>query len=319
MNRFDIKPLLDPQMAAVLARQRELAGGASTGDRNPRELRVAYRQERQYWNADRPELTRVRDTTVPGPAGAVPVRLYYPNDQVLLPGVVYLHGGGWVVGDLESHDKIMRLLALDSAAVVIGVDYRLAPEHKFPIPIEEALAVVRYLIDQGRGWGIDPARLAIAGDSAGAHLSLAACLLTRREGISPLRAAALYYGVFGLRDSPSRRKFGNNDDGLTEADMKFYAECLLRGPEDLDDPCFDLLRNDLSGLPPQYVLAAGLDPLLDDSLLLADLLEVAGIERELVTYPGVLHGFLHYSRMLDASRRAIRDSALWLRQRLAER
>ncbi len=318
MKPFDITPLLDPQMATVLVHQRELAGAVADSGGDPAELRAGYRQSRQYWNADRPELVQVRDTVVPGPVGAIPVRLYYPNVQPLLPAVVYLHGGGWVVGDIDTHDKIMRLLALDSGAVVVGVDYRLAPEHKFPTPIDETLAVVRQLTQRGRDWGIDPARVAVAGDSAGAHLGLAACLLNRDEDGPPLRAATLFYGVFGLRDSPSRRKFGSNDDGLTEQDIKFYADCLLRGPEDLDDPRFDLLRNDLRGLPPQYVMAAALDPLLDDSLVLADLLQAAGVERELVTYDGVLHGFLHYSRMLDVARAALRDSGLWLRQRLTE-
>lgn len=317
MKPFDITPLLNPQMAAVLARQRELEGAAEEAAQDPAELRAGYRLTRQYWNADRPELPRVREATVPGPVGPIPVRLYYPSAQPRLPGLAYLHGGGWVVGDLDTHDKIMRLLALGSGAVVIGVDYRLAPEHRFPTPIDETLAVLRYLAAHGSDWSIDPTRLALAGDSAGAHLSLAACLLSRGEGGIPLRAAVLYYGAFGLRDSPSRRKFGSNEDGLTEADMQFYAESWLRGPEDLEHPCFDLLRNDLRGLPPQYIVAAALDPLLDDSLVLADLLEAAGVERELVTYDGVLHGFLHYSQMLDAASSALRDGARWLERKLA--
>lgn len=315
MSRIDIRPLLDPQMATVLTKRRELMSqGDSLGRLSPQELRETYRLERRYWNADRPELARVRNARLPGPAGRIPLRFYSPGDASHAPGVVYLHGGGWVVGDLDTHDKIMRLLALETGAVVIGVDYRLAPEHKFPVALEETVAVVRHLSRNGADWGLDPKRLAIVGDSAGANLALAASLETREE--HPLHAVVLYYGVYGLKDSPSRRKFGGAEDSLSEQDLRFYAECLARGPEDLDDPRFDLLRAELSGLPPQYVLAAGLDPLLDDSLLLAELLQAAEVAHMLTIIPGVLHGFLHYSRILDAAHEAIRASAAWLRSRL---
>ncbi len=219
-------------MAQALAKQRELAPGMGSIRSLPvAEARRLYNQERRFWNQDRPALPMVRDGSAPGPVGQVPLRIYYPIDARPLPALIYLHGGGWILGNLDSHDKIMRRLALGTGAAVVGVDYRLAPEHKFPTALEESLAVVRHLAAEGASWDLDPARLAVGGDSAGANMSLAAGLALKDTGA--LKALVLFYGAYGLRDSASRRLYGGPEDGMSAEDLDYYMDCLVRGPEDL--------------------------------------------------------------------------------------
>jgi acetyl esterase len=205
----------------------------------------------------------------------------------------------------------MRLLARESGIAVVCIDYALAPETRFPRQIEQIAAVLPQL----ERFGLRPDRLAFGGDSAGAHLALAATL-AQAAGALPPFALLLYYGSFGLRDSASRRLYGGPWDGLGEQDLDFYRQCYLRAPEDARDPRYDLLSGNLSGLPPAFIAAAALDPLLDDSRALAAMLEERGTPVELRIYDGVLHGFLHLSRMVDAAMRAIVDGARFLRARL---
>ena len=313
MSRIDIAGMLDPQMAAALAKQAELwPAAASIRELPVAEARALYKCERAYWNEDAPAVARVETGAVPGPAGAIPLRTYYPEAHGALPALVYLHGGGWILGDLDTHDKIMRLLALRAGVAVVGVDYRLAPEHKFPTQLEEALAVVRHLMRHGGELGLDPARLAIGGDSAGANMSAAVCLDLQAARPAALKAAVLFYGAYGLRDSPSRRQFGGPEDGLGPEDLSYYEDCLARSADDLRGPRFDVLSADLSGLPPLFIAAAEIDPLVDDSRALAALAAAAGVERVLEVYSGVLHGFLHLGRMVDKAGAAIDDAARWL-------
>ncbi|MCG8360127.1 MAG: alpha/beta hydrolase fold domain-containing protein [Kiloniellales bacterium] len=317
MSRVDLSERLDPQMLAAVEKQVELVPPSGPLRDQPIErVRAHYKQDRAFWNADRPELPKVENASLPGPFGPIPLRLYYPGGEALYPALVYLHGGGWIVGDLDTHDKIMRLLALKAGVAVVGVDYRLAPEHKFPSQLEECLTVLRHLAAEGGNWNIDGARLAVGGDSAGANMSAALCQILAGEGASPLKAAVLYYGAFGLRDSVSRRKYGGEEDGMSADDLAYYVDCLVRQPEDLRDPRFDVLSGDLTALPPSFIAAAEFDPIVDDSLVLADLLAEAGLEHRLRLYPGVLHGFLHLTRMVEVAGTAIDESALWLREKL---
>ena len=315
MSYIDIKKLLDPQMRRIVTYQAESpAYSGSIRDLSSEEARRRYREERATWNADAPELPRIEATTAPGPRREIPLRLYYPEAESALPLLIYLHGGGWMLGDLDTHDKIMRLLALESGAAVAGIDYALAPEHKFPSQIEECLAASLWLEQNGADLDIDSTRMAIGGDSAGANLSLAVALSLRDQRHDTLKAMLLYYGAFGLKDSLSRRLFGSEEDGLSEQELVHYRDCLLRGPEDLDDPRFNLLAADLSRLPPAFVAAAEFDPLLDDSKALVALMEAQGSYAEFKLYTGVLHGFLHYSRVLTKAREAVAEGARFLRE-----
>jgi acetyl esterase len=305
-------------MIEVLNKQAEILPDAKkVHELNAEDARRQYAKGRRYWNADAPEIGEIINSSVAGPAGAVPVRIYRPTDQRPLPALIYLHGGGWVVGNLDTHDKIMRLLALRSGAAVIGIDYRLAPEHRFPTAIDECHAAVMHVRDHGGDWGIDPSRLAIGGDSAGASLSMAVALALRDTEPSLISLLVLVYGVFGLRDSPSRRLFGERGDGLSNKDMDYYCDCYARDPADRCDSRFDILTADLRGLPPAFIAAAGIDLLLDDSITMHQLMDAAGVSSQLKVYDGVLHGFLHYSRTLETASVAIDDTADAIRRAFA--
>jgi acetyl esterase len=317
MGRISYQGRLDPQMRAALEKQNELA--PEIGEMHKiaiHELRRLYDSERRYWNADGPDLPEIKDDTIPGPLGTIPVRFYFPNPKRPLPGLVYLHGGGFVLGSLDTHDRIMRLLAQKSGAAVIGVDYRLSPEHKFPTALEEAAAVVKYLRKNGTGLGIDADRLAMGGDSAGANISIGASLMVRSEYPDLLKILLLFYGIYGLRDSGSRRLFGGPEDGLGEENLAFYQKCYLNRNEDAADPRYNVLGADLRGLPPLFIGAVEHDPLFDDSVTLKKIADADRVPNELKIYRGVLHGFLHLSRMVDTASRALEDAAASLRNAL---
>ncbi len=238
-----------------------------------------------------------------------------PDGDHARPCVLFIHGGGFVVGNLDTHDRIMRVLAEFSGAVVVGIDYRLSPEHKFPVAVEECAAITKYLHRYGPRYGIDPAQLLLAGDSGGANLALATALLLRDRGDDNgfLKGLILYYGLFGLKDSSSQRLLGGNWDGLTRKDLAYYNDCYLETPEDADSPYFDCLSADLShGIPPTCIVAAALDPLLDDSLTLKQMLAGHGVPCEYRVYEGVLHGFLHYTKILPEANDALRQGAAFI-------
>jgi acetyl esterase len=312
--KLDAIARLDPQMAEALAKSDALRAELSllpVGDIAAR--RAVYAHERAFWNAVPVELASVENSVVEAAGLSTPLRLYRPPDAAPGAALVYLHGGGFVVGSLDTHDRIMRLLARGAGVAVVGVDYALAPETRFPRQIEQIAA----LLPQLERFGFRQERLALGGDSAGAHLALAVSLARTAQALPAPLALLLYYGSFGLRDSASRRFYDGSWDGLGEQELAFYRECYLRGPEDARDPRYDLLSADLSGVPPALIVAAALDPLLDDSRALAAMLEELGTPVELRVHDGVLHGFLHLSRMVDAAMHAIEDGARSLRARLA--
>ena len=317
MGRISYEGKLDPQMVAALKKQEELAPGIGEMHKMPiHELRRSYNLERRYWNEGAPDLARVHNATVAGPVGDIPVRFYFPTNDCPSPTLIYLHGGGFVVGNLDTHDRIMRLLALRSGIAIVGIDYSLAPEHKFPIALEETMAVIKYLRDHGNQVGINEDRMAIGGDSAGANMSVAISLMLRPDYPHLLKLLLLFYGAYGLRDSGSRRFYGGPEDGMGEEDLAYYQGCYLRKKEDVDDPRFDVLRADLTGLPPMFIIAAEFDPLLDDSITLKTLADEDRVPSKLKIYKGVLHGFLHLSRMVDKADQAIHDASAALRNML---
>src|SRR5690606_11792797 len=238
------------------------------------------------------ELPVVRDLSAPGPGGAVRLRLYRPSADRRLPVIVYLHGGGWTFGSIATHDRLMRLLALAADAAVIGVDYRLAPEHPFPAPLEDCLAAFRAVRTQADALELDPVRIALAGDSAGANLALASLLALRDAGEASLKGAALLYGCYAARaDTPSHARFGDGSYRLRSAEMGWFWANYL-GTTPAGHPLAEPLLADLSGLPPLYLMCATVDPLADDTRELADRLAAAGVPHRLREYPGTVHGFL---------------------------
>ncbi|MDR0283616.1 MAG: alpha/beta hydrolase fold domain-containing protein, partial [Propionibacteriaceae bacterium] len=209
-NTLPVLDLISAEMRAVVAKSNELAADAYDTSADLPALRAGYNLERRFWNEGGPVMASTTDVTVPTPAGPVAIRCHRPPAAPgVSPAIVYIHGGGFVLGNLATHDRIMRILAEETGAVVVGVDYALSPEAKFPVALHQCAGVVQWLQAHGAGLGIDPARLACAGDSGGAMLSLATFLYLRDQGAAePLRALLLYYGLYGLTDSASRRLLG---------------------------------------------------------------------------------------------------------------
>lgn len=308
----DVLPLLTERMREVL-RIQSARSAASAVDASPAEQRVQYAAERAYWNEGGPAMVETLEEMAAGPHGPLRVRWHHPAGEVD-SAIVFLHGGGFVVGGLDTHDRIMRTLAAQSEAVVVGVDYTLSPEAKFPQAVHECAAAARHVADRAAEHGVAGGGISFAGDSGGANLALAATLLLRDQGGPPVESLLLYYGMYGLRDSRSRRRWGNEWDGLAPADLAFYLSAYTSGPHDLSDPYLDCLGADLTfGLPPAYLLASTLDPLLDDTLALADALEEHGVPHRLRLVDGVLHGFLHYSRVLPEAAEALAEGAAFHR------
>lgn len=323
MGKLDIASRLDPQMAAVVETEARLAAEArdahdlhQAAANDLAAIRTLYNANRAYWNRNPPAMAESTDFTIPGPGGAVPVRLHRPRTagDGPAPVLIYLHGGGWIVGNLDTHDRIMKMLADLGGWAVLGVDYRLAPEAKFPGPQRDCVAAVDWVLAEGAAHGLDPTRIALGGDSAGANMSMAVLLHMRRSGcIDAARGALLYYGSYGLRDSASRRLWGGEEDGLSAADLAFFRQCLMRDPTELEDPEFDILANDLSGLPPLYVLEVAMDPLADDSVALTEAVRATGGRVRHRRVDGVLHGYLHMSAEVDKARTALEEGAAFLK------
>ncbi|MDR2723129.1 MAG: alpha/beta hydrolase fold domain-containing protein [Cellulomonadaceae bacterium] len=333
----DATPVLDrltAQMQAIRDRQIAVAADAPTRALDDWEgMREDYRIERAYWNDGGPDMASVDADVIATEAGTVPVRYYRPTTAPtavdgagmaeegagLPPVIVYTHGGGWIIGDLDTHDRIMRNLAHHTGAVVVGVDYSLSPEAKFPVPVNQCVGVIEHVVAQAADLGVDASTISFSGDSAGAYLALAATLaLAGKESpISP-SCLLLFYGIYGLEDSPARRLLGGPWDGMARADLEFYWGAYLGQPEDMRHPYVDCLSGDLTAVPPTYLAAAELDPAKDDSYTLAALLTRLGTPVELTTFNGVLHGFLHYTRALDEATEAFVQAAAFYRTHIRD-
>lgn len=313
MIASDVTPLLTERMREVLQLQSVQSETAPSGAADLAEQRVRYATERAFWNEGGPGMAETSEEMVDGPRGPFQVRWYNPGGDAR-SCVIYVHGGGFVVGGLDTHDRIMRTLAASAGAVIVGVDYALSPEAKFPQGIRECAAAARHVAEHAESHGAAGGGVSFAGDSGGANMALAATLWLRDHGGPAVESLLLFYGLYGLRDSRSRRRYGNEWDGLTPADLESYMKAYTSGPEDLLDPYLDCLGADLStGIPPTYVLGATLDPLLDDSLALSDVLAEYGVPHQLREVDGVLHGFLHYSRILPEARDALDEAAAFYR------
>jgi acetyl esterase len=307
---------VDPETALIL-REIEEAGLLPVSSLSVAAARAQTEEGNRAWNQDPPALASTSELAMPGPAGPIRLRHYRPRASASLPLVIYFHGGGFVLGSLDTHDRVMRLLALDSDAAVIGVDYRLAPEHPFPAPLDDCVAAARWIRAEAAGLGVDPDCVVLAGDSAGANLALASLLDLRDAGeVDAIRGAALFYGCFWRRlDTPAHARFGNGSWRLGSAEMRWFWQHYLGDPSS-PDPRAEPLHADLGGLPPLYLTAAALDPLYDDTLELDRRLEAAGVTRRLDVYPGLVHGFMQMTPRCAAARAAVRDAGQAIRQML---
>lgn len=263
------------------------------------------------------EVARVEDLEIPGPAGAIPARAYVPlSDAQALPVVVYYHGGGFVLGGLDSHDGTCRSLANTSGALVVSVDYRLAPEHPFPAAVDDAWASLEWLAGHAAELGGDPDRLAVAGDSAGGNLAAVVALLARDAGAPSLRGQLLVYPVTDA--TMSHPSIEENASGyfLTRADMEwFFGHYAPERPDDWR--LSPLAAPDLSGLAPALVLTAEYDPLRDEGEAYARRLADAGVPVELIRKDGLIHGFFGMVADVDEARDAMERAGAALRNWLA--
>jgi acetyl esterase len=303
--------VLDPQIDRVLAGMLAAPGPL------PHELpipqaRINHRLETERLVGPGPELVEVRDLAVPGPAADIPVRVYRPEAPGPLPILVWLHGGGWAMGSIDTYDAPVRALARAAGALVVSVDYRLAPEHPFPAAVDDSLAAVRWTAAHAGELGGDAARVAVAGDSAGGNL--AAVVARRLRGELDLRLQALIYPVCdaGL-DTSSYAEFGERW-GLTAAGMERFWRLYLDGADGADPDASPLRDADLAGAAPAYVLIADHDVLRDEALAYAAALEQAGVPVTVRTFEGTIHGFFRWTAATEVAGRAIDEVGAALRE-----
>jgi acetyl esterase len=313
----DAAPWIDPELVAAgkLLQSRGLVAPDRT-QASLSEVRAATDRIGAFLGEGSIPLERERDLSLPGPHGQVPCRLYLPDGAEKPPLIIYAHGGGFMQGSLPSWDAMLRELVRQSGVAALSVDYRLSPEHRFPVAFEEMVAMVRLAAHEGAEFGIDPTRLAVGGDSAGANLALAAALAVRDAGQRELGFMLLIYGCFSTdTESPSWQRFGQGA-GLSQTQMRWIWETYLERPEQRDDWRASPIVANLAGLPPAHLIVGSLDPLLDDSHRLAARLKEAGVPHELTVYEGINHGFIRYGRLIATARRATSDCAIALSKAL---
>lgn len=269
------------------------------------------------FNDGGPAMASTREIEIPGRRGPIPARLYTPaGAEPLSPGLLYLHGGGWVIGSPTTHDRLTRELAAGTGVRVVSLHYGLAPEHPYPQGLDDCVDAARWLGDNGRGLGLDPARLGIGGDSAGANLSAATLLRVKAEGGPAFRAAVYIYGAFAVGEStPSLQAWGDRDLILSVKAMEWFRRHYLGAGPVSPDPFVSPLHGDLRGLPPAVLVVGTLDPLLSDSELFAEALRKAGVEAELHVYPDGIHGFAQMF-MLNMAADAVKKISAFCRDRL---
>jgi acetyl esterase/lipase len=299
---------LHPQADALLEQMRE------AGVRPFEELSVAEAREAAWGYvalAGEPqEVGDVRTTLIPGPTADIPIRIYTPEGAGPRGGIVFFHGSGWVIANIDICDAAVRSLANSTSSVVVSVNYQKAPEHKFPVPFEDCWAATTWVHDNAADLGIDPARLAVAGDSAGGNLAAAVSLRAREEHGPPIAFQVLVYPALDCNwDTPSAIENAEGY-GLQRETMRWFWNHYLADPADADNPFVSPLRApDLSGLPPAFIATAEFDPLRDDGEMYAERLREAGVDVTVKRYDGMIHGFYWMLGALDQSRRLHDDIA----------
>ncbi|MEO6895980.1 MAG: alpha/beta hydrolase [Caldimonas sp.] len=289
----------------------------------PVDARAFYRDRRAFTQPDAPEVGEVRDLSCDGPRGPIPLRLYRPigakpDPSKPLPVLVYYHGGGWTIGDLDTHDVLCRELCNGSGAAVVSVDYRMGPEHPFPAASDDCIAATYWVRTHAEGLGVDPSRLAVGGDSAGGNLAAVVAIAARDAGDLPIAFQLLIYPATDQRRAHASHTTNGTGYLLTRETIGYYHDNYFDAPShDLDWRASPLLRDDLSRLPPSLVLTAGFDPLRDEGLDYADRLVAAGNRATYVCYERQIHGFITMGRVIDEAHSAVHLCAAELARALA--
>lgn len=313
--------MLDPQVKAIVDGI-NAAGAPEYCDMSPAEARAAHNEKAPLLGAPWVDLFSVRNFSIDGDAGPIPVRFYQPRPaESLVPTLVFFHGGGHVVGSLDSYDTLCRQLAAQSGAGVLSVDYRLAPEHRFPAAVDDAFAAWRWTVEQGDTEGIDTTRLAIGGDSAGGNLAAVVAVLGRDAGMPTAAHQLLVYpATAAYPDSASQLAFATGHILTRRLILWFHDQYLDYEAGDHTDPRWaPLLTPDLSNLPPATVILAGCDPLRDEGIAYARRLAEAGNDVTLRVYAGTTHPFFSWSGAVDKAKQAVTFAAEALSAALAIR
>jgi len=295
---------LDPQAKIMIDAMKSMGVELHTPGITPDEMRRQM-EERRVPPVGVPEMAKVEDRTIPAADGAeIPVRIYWPTAA---PGphpvVVFFHGGGWVIGNIESHDSTVKALAEASGMVFVSVDYRLAPEHKFPTPPEDCFAATKWVAENADELGVDASRLAVAGDSAGGNLAAAVTLMARERGGPAIKFQLLIYPCTDF--DPTRRSMVDNAAGyfLTRDAMEwFYGHYL--DDEHRDHHFAAPIKGELSDLPPALVITAEFDPLRDEGNDYGHRLQRAGVPATVSCYEGMIHGFFSMTAIMDKAKDA---------------
>lgn len=264
---------------------------------------------RMEWRTGGPGMAETRDLEVHG----LRMRLHRPVAGKALPAMLYIHGGGWTLFSIDTHDRLMREYAARAGIAVIGIDYSLSPESKFPVALHEIADALDWVVENAADLDVDPARLLIGGDSAGANLSVAVSLLRRDRGQERLLGMVLNYGAFCPEATESYRQFDGPDFSLEVGEMHQFWADYTSAPEDLDNPLVAPLKADLHDLPPAYIAIAECDILADCNHAMAAKLDAAGVPVVAVTYKGATHSFLEAVSIAPLAERAFEEQATWIR------
>jgi acetyl esterase len=312
---------LHPQIVALIERT-AAAGVRPTHELTPEEARTQMDEMSRERDKDRTTVRMVADTVINGAAGDdLTMRVYWPDlvQTDLAPAIMFFHGGGHVIGSLNSHDQVARNLCADTGYLVVSVDYRMGPEHKFPAAPEDCYAATKWVAENTRQLGVDPARIAVAGDSAGANLAAVVAMMARDAGGPDIAFQLLVYPVTDYAfDTPSYETYAEGAGILTAAGMNWFREHYLNGPEDREDwRAAPLQASDFSNLPPALVITAEFDVLHDEGVALAKALAAAGVPVEHRDYPGMMHGFYSFAPLVDDGRAAQVHAAAAMRKVLS--
>jgi len=286
------------------------------------ERRLIAAQARAPWRADGPRMREIADVQLPSPHGAFGLRVLHPQGMAAgapSPALVYLHGGGWCMFGLDTHDRLLREYADAARMPVLAIDYALAPEYRYPAALDQAVIALDWLQAHGAGLGIDAGRLALGGDSAGANLAVATALRLREAGqLARIRALLLNYGAWTpVLSDAARQRLGTSEDMLSGAEMdEFWAAYLGPQAERVAGPLAAPLHADLHGLPPALLLWGDRDVLAEQNAAMARRLAEAGVAARTQVYPGAPHSFIEAMAVSDKARDAIARGAEWLRRHL---
>ena len=286
----------------------------------PDDARAFYLERRALTQPAPPEVASVRDVAAESPHGAVPMRLFRPFGsaaEARLPVLVYYHGGGWTMGDLDTHDVLCRELANGSGCAVVSIDYRLGPEHRFPAAVEDCIAATCWVHEHAAELGLDGQRLAVGGDSAGGNLAAVVALAARDQGGPPIRFQLLIYPATDMRRVHASHETNGQGYLLTKDTLAYFHDHYIDdAAHDLDWRASPLLHADLRRLPPALVITAGYDPLRDEALAYSQRLTVAGNRCTHVCFERQIHGFITMGRVIDEANDAVAMCGAALRRAL---